>query len=548
MALSREWLGRGLVLSALALTIALPFALRTREAAALTADDSLAVITPHNEAIRSEFARAFGAWYRERTGRTVAVDWRVIGGTSEIARFIGGEYTTAFRRHWERDLGRAWTAEVQRSFDNPAVVPAATPSEDGPAQAARRAFLASDVGCGIDVFFGGGSFDFIRQGAAGRIVDSGIFERRPGWFSEDVIPQRHNGEPFWPEDRTWVGAVLASFGILYNRDSLARLGIEREPTEWRDLADPRYFGELALADPTKSGSIAKAFEMVIQQEMQERLDALLAEGLPSAEAEPRAVREGWTAGFQLLQLMGANARYFTDSSQKPPIDVAQGESAAGMCIDFYGRYQAEAVARRDGSSRLHFITPPGGSVYSTDPIAMFRGAPRRGLALDFIEFVMSPEGQALWNLRVGVPGGPAIFPLRRMSMRKDTYTPEFQALRSDPDVLPYGEANSFVYRPEWTGGLFREMAFLIRVACLDPHHELVAAWRAINAAGRPAAALAVLQDVSSIDYDEASGRIRTALRSNRPIEELRLGKELANGFRRRYARAADLARGSSAAR
>ena len=46
-------------------------------------------------------------------------------------------------------------------------------------------------------------------------------------------------------------------------------------------------------------------------------------------------------------MLAANARYFTDSSQKPPIDVAQGDCAAGICIDFYGRAQAEAVTIDD---------------------------------------------------------------------------------------------------------------------------------------------------------------------------------------------------------
>jgi ABC-type Fe3+ transport system substrate-binding protein len=539
---SREWLGRSLVLAVLVATVALPFVLRTDEAPALVADDKVVIITPHNEAIRSEFARGFAEWYRTRHGRTIAVDWRVIGGTSEIARYLDGEYTQSFRLHWTRDLRRPWTAVVEQAFDNPAIRPDDTPEDDTEAEAARRAFLASDASCGIDLFFGGGSFDFIRQAAAGRIVDSGIFERQPRWFGDRVFPQQHNGEIFWAKDRTWVGAVIASFGILYNRDSIARLGIEREPTRWRDLADPRLIGELALADPTKSSSIAKAFEMVLQQEMQIRLRELREAGVRAAEAEERAVREGWIRGFQLLQLMGANARYFTDSSQKPPIDISQGDSAAGMCIDFYGRYQAEAVRRRDDSARLEYVTPTAGSVFNVDPIATLRGAPRPGIALDFIEYVLSPEGQNLWNFKVGTPGGPTTFALRRLPVRKDSYAPDLDAFRSDPGVNPYAPENDFVYHPEWTGGVFREMAFLIRVMCLDPHHELVRAWRAVIEAGFPAEAMAILQDVSSIDYERTNGPIRTALRSGNPIDEVRLAKELANGFRRRYERAAEIAR------
>ncbi len=543
----REWIGRGVVLLALAATVALPFLLRRDEAPAFVADDTIVIITPHNEAIRSEFARGFADWHQKKRGRAAAVDWRVIGGTSEIARYLDGEYTQSFRLHWTRDLGRAWSAQVEQFFDNPSVRLDDTPEDDTEAEAARRAFLASRAGCGIDVFFGGGSFDFIRQAAAGRIVDSGIFERRPEWFGPDVFPQAHNGEIFWAEDHAWVGAVIASFGILYNRDSLARLGIEEEPDAWRDLTDPRFFGELALADPTKSGSIAKAFEMVLQQEMQLRLKELREAGVAEDEAAPRAVVEGWIRGFEVLQLMGANARYFTDSSQKPPIDVSQGDAAAGMCIDFYGRYQAEAVRRRDNSERLEYITPTAGSVYNVDPIAMLRGAPHPEITLDFIEFVMSPEGQKLWNFKVGAPGGPAIFALRRLPVRRDSYAPEFDRHRSDPDVDPYAPENDFIYHPEWTGGVFREMSFLIRVVCLDAHRELADAWRAIIDAGRPQEALAVLQDLSSISYERATGPIKDALRSGKPLDEVRLGRELSNGFRRQYKRAAEIARAIKAA-
>ncbi len=547
MSVSREWISRGLVLAALATIVALPFALREDSAPALQADETVVIITPHNEAIRSEFSRGFERWYRARTGRSVAVDWRVIGGTSEITRFLESEYSGSFELHWTRTLGRKWSDVVQRSFDNPRIVLDDTPEDDDEAQAARRAFLNSSVGCGIDVFYGGGTFDFIKQADAGRLVDSGIFERHPEWFSEAVIPEIHGGERFWSHDRLWVGAVLSSFGILYNRDSLARLGIEREPRDWRDLTDPRYLGEVALADPTKSSSIGKAFEMVIQREMQVRLRELQqAQPDGAADAlEAQAVSEGWVLGLQVLQLAGANARYFTDSSQKPPIDVGQGDAAAGMCIDFYGRSQAGIVSQRegeDGPNRLGFVTPRGGSVFSVDPIALMRGAPNRTVAGDFIEYVLSAEAQNLWNFKPGEPGGPEIFALRRLPVRRDSYAADLQKHRSDPDTNPYGADNTFVYRGAWTGRLFTEMSFIVRVVCLDAHRELVRAWRAIIAAGMPAEALAVLQDMSVVDYAQANGRIKSVLASKDPIAELRLGRELSDHFRAQYRRAEALAR------
>jgi iron(III) transport system substrate-binding protein len=535
---------RFLILFTLVAVVALPFVLRPKKTvSAERADETLVLITPHNEALRHEFGVGFKKWYRAKTGKTVAIDWRVIGGTSEIARFLDGEYTSAFELYWTRTLGRRWSAEVQAAYQN-ARLPATASTE---AKEARQAFLESEVGCGIDLFFGGGPYDFIRQAQAGRLVDSGVMAKYPAWFREDVIPHEFAGEQYWDRQGRWIGSVLSSYGILVNRDALRRLGVEL-PTQWEDLKNPRLLGEVALADPTKSGSIAKAFENVIQQQMQKRLNELIRdssslEAARKKEIEAQAVSEGWLAGMRLMQIIGANARYFTDTSQKPPIDVAQGNAAAGMCIDFYGRQQEEAVTRRDGPGRLAYVSPTGGTVSSVDPIALLRGAKNRETAVAFIEYVLSMEGQKLWNLRPATPGGPERFALRRLPVRRDFYADTgLRELRSDPGETPFEPLDQLVYRAAWTGGLFREMSFVIRVMCLDTHQELTAAWRAIIAAGMPAEALAVMQDMTAVDYASASGRIHAALNSKNKADEIRLAKALGDSFRRQYARAEALAK------
>jgi ABC-type Fe3+ transport system substrate-binding protein len=524
---------RVLLLLALVVTVALPFALRPRQPALGPADDTVVIISPHNEAIRTEFGRGFQAWYQARTGRTVAVDWRVVGGTSDITRFIESEYVAAFRNQWTGPLHRAWSAGVQAGFAS-ARLAADAPAE---VQEARAAFLASTVSCGIDLFFGGGSYDFVQQAQAGRIVPSRIHQTHPEWFRDDVIPQRFTGEQYWDDAGCWVGNVVSSYGILYNIDALRRLGLA-PPRDWTDLADPRYAGALALSDPTKSSSMAKAFEIIIQQQMRRRLAVL------GPAHEKQAVREGWAAGLQLIQRLAANARYFTDSSQKPPIDVAQGDCAAGICIDFYGRAEAEAVARR-GAARLEFVTPHGGTVNSVDPIGVLRGAPHREIAELFLEYTLTMDAQKLWNFRPGTAGGPQRFALRRLPVRRDFYShAEWTALRSDPAADPFADPDPLIYQPAWTGGLFRELAFVTRVMCLDAHAELADAWRAIAAAppGARAAAIARLEDVASVSYAQVNGPIRATLASKNKVEEVKLASDLGARFRRQYREAEAIAR------
>jgi hypothetical protein len=56
-------------------------------------------------------------------------------------------------------------------------------------------------------------------------------------------------------------------------------------------------------------------------------------------------------------------------------------------------------------------------------------------------------------------------------------------------------------------------------------------------------ALAVLQDMSAVDYDQALGPITRALGSKNLVDAVRLGRDLGDTFRRNYARAERIARG-----
>src|SRR5687768_2423511 len=164
-----------LIVLALVITLVVPFALRPPQPPREASDETLTIITPHNEAIRHEFTAGFRQWYSARTGRSVFIDWRVIGGTSDIARFLDSEYVSSFKNYWTNELKRPWSIEVFGGFANPRLTDDAPPI----AKQAREAFLNSDVSCGIDLFFGGGPYDFIAQANAGRIVANRMLETHP---------------------------------------------------------------------------------------------------------------------------------------------------------------------------------------------------------------------------------------------------------------------------------------------------------------------------------------------------------------------------------
>lgn len=428
----RNWTGRILVGVAFVIVLALPLLWsRGADDVADTAA-TLIIISPHNEQIRYETERAFSAWHAAKFGQTVDIDWRNLGGTSDIERILTSQYS-------------ALAAEGRH--------------EDG---------------VGMDMVFGGGDFFFdyqLKRGIEFPVLDEHgqpaldetgkpIMQRIP--LTEPVeidaalkaaaypTPRIADKKLYDPEGHWW-GIVLSSFGIVYNRDVLAARDLAT-PITWSDLAGPRYDGWLALADPSHSGAIKVTYEAILQ-------------------------RYGWERGVQTLRRACANARYFAPGSSKVPIDVSYGDAAAGMCIDFYGRYQSQKIG---GGKRVGYVAPADATVITADPIAVLRGARNKELAVRFIEFLLTVEGQAIWNFRRGDPLGPERFELRRTPIRRDMF--QLHLARMIDQVDPFTIARPLA---DGTPSYFSLVPTLLHAMCMDIHGELNAAWSAINNTSDP---------------------------------------------------------------
>ena len=136
-----------LVLAALVLGLAVPFLLKPRQNLLASADETIVIISPHNEAVRHEFSVAFARHYQNKTGRSIRIDWRLPGGTSEISRFLAGEYLAAFEYAWTSQ-GKTWTPELA-AFDNSKVKLPDDPAADTPEQAVRGVCLNASTGSAI---------------------------------------------------------------------------------------------------------------------------------------------------------------------------------------------------------------------------------------------------------------------------------------------------------------------------------------------------------------------------------------------------------------
>ncbi len=566
----KQWL----VLLVAALVIALPFIFRRGAEGGdwREGDPELVVVTPHNEAIRQEFGEGFSAWHRERFGRPARVDWRVIGGTTEIMRYLASEYAASARQFF-REQKVAWPAdgaEVVLARKRPG-----EPGESALWQAFRACDAPTEITCRMDVFFGGGVYDHEKAERQGLTVPAwgaggppvGLFEDAAGRV---LIPREMNGEVWRGE--AFYGNVLSAFGICYNADRLADLGIATPPAAWDDLADPRYFGKLGLADPTKSGSVAKAYEMIVHTQCaravaeagftRERIRQYetaisSAKGAPGAlpagvpQAYQEAIERGWADGVRLLRRLGANANYFTDSSPKVPLDVSTGAAAAGIAIDFMSRFQAEMSTPPGQRPVMFYTTPVGGSSVTADPLSLLRGAPHRELAVRFIEFVLGEEGQRLWNYRAGTSGGPRRFALRRLPIRRDFYPSDDPAVAAaaqarrpqladplwQPETDAYHLGASFLYEPRWTTVHFGIQRDLIKAMCMDSGDELRRAWQAILANGGPAANPEAVRLLEALPQKPVPLTWRSAIAEYTQIPRLEYLREWTAFFREQYRRA-----------
>ena len=501
------------------LVIALPFVFR--QAPQVTdwqvGDPELVVVTPHNEAIRFEFAQGFSHWHQQHYGKPVKIDWRALGGTIEIMRYLEASFLASYRAFWQRS-GKDWPATATQRLMDSRYIP-----DGGSIDNLYQTFRSTDdpgiFSANIDVFFGGGEYDHSTAYKRGLTVPPWSEDQvPPGLFNQDgidMIPGQLSGE-IW-RTPTLFGVAVSTFGICYNKDRLRELGVDT-PVRWDDLANPKLIRQVGVADPTKSGSIAKAYEMIIQQKIQQAVQAAgytnddisrFESAFDKAHGKPweipvtvpahyqQAVEGGWREGLLLIERIGANARYFTDSAAKVPIDVSKGDVAMGMAIDFYGRYQAEYSRDLDGTERMAFVTPTSGSSVSSDPVSLLRGAPHKELAVRFMQFLLSDDGQKLWNYRPGEAGGPIKYALRRLPIRRSFYPSENGAVNqafethrphltdnlADPAINPYELGKKFTYRRRWTGYHFNIHRNLIKAMCLDAGEELKSAWQAIQQHG-----------------------------------------------------------------
>jgi iron(III) transport system substrate-binding protein len=369
--------------------------------------ERLVVVTPHNEMIQSAFEEAFSEWHKEKHGSYIQIRW-VAAGTPQCVQYV-------------------------QAAGRPDFVPTGQPIPD--------------------VLFGGGPLEHHQ------IAEQGLSRAVDMTQAEADLPPTVAGIPTRDEQNRWHSSALSGFGILVARQACRQRGIA-EPTSWADLADPRFYGWLALADPERSGSNRQCLLIILQ-------------------------KYGWDKGWGLIMRMAANCRSLQDNSEEVISNVSTGQCLAGFCVSFNALRQIE----QRGHDVLAYVAPSDASAITPDPISVLTYALHPEIGERFARFCVSEAGQKVWGFRAEPHGG------RNNTLFRYPINPKFYTQYKDQLAVP---DNPFERPALFPLDLQEEkqqsevVGPLLLAACGDQHVTLQRCWRKVIDAGLPEAALAEL--------------------------------------------------------
>ncbi len=368
--------------------------------------EQFVILTPTNESIRDAFGFEFSSWHRQNYGVEVDVSW-IVRGTPECVQYVEDFYTL--------------------------------PSEVAPRTAP-------------DVIFGGSVVDHTLLAERGRSIPVEL---------GDVIadlPTEVAGIPTRDKQNRWFATSLTSFGILFNHQAGQAYGLE-PPTRWSDLADPRYYSWMAIADPQVSGSNRFGMMLVLQQ-------------------------HGWSEGWGILIRILANSRAVVGTSSRALDQVQDGVSLAAFAADVDGMSRAERFA-----PLLSYIQPEDGTAVTPDALSLLHCSTNRKIGERFLRYCLSDAGQELWSVHQD----------RRRIYQPTLYhypiSPTFYEKRWDDLALkrnPLTDDSGLRIDAVESHRQMRAIAPLVTAACGVNHLELHRLWGKIINAGMPADALAAL--------------------------------------------------------
>ena len=169
----------------------------------------------------------------------------------------------------------------------------------------------------------------------------------------------------------WIGESPLPMVFLVNTDLVAEADI---PHSWADLADPKWEGKIAMADPASSGSAYTQLNTMLMIFGQ--------------------VDDDYAAGWDFVKSLMKNLVIQSGSSGAHK-NVDSGEYPIGITLE-------KAAVQYDlENGHLKMIYPSDGTSAVPDGIAIVKDAPNAELAQLFVEYALSAECQTAQNADFG---------------------------------------------------------------------------------------------------------------------------------------------------
>ncbi len=159
-----------------------------------------------------------------------------------------------------------------------------------------------------------------------------------------------------------IGIYAGALGIAYNTETLAGRDIAA-PECWADLEDPRFAGEIQVANPNSSGTAYTELATFVQ-----------------LFGEDEAMKK--------LAAIGANINSYTKSGSAPSRAAARGET--GVSIGF----MHDMVNLASQGFPLAVVAPCEGTGYEVGAVSVIEGARNFEGAKAWVEFALRADIQS----------------------------------------------------------------------------------------------------------------------------------------------------------
>ncbi|MBR0672258.1 ABC transporter substrate-binding protein [Neoroseomonas soli] len=204
--------------------------------------------------------------------------------------------------------------------------------------------------------------------------------------------------------RRAVGVYAGAVGFGYNTELLARKGIE-PPRCWADLVQPRFRGEIQVANPNSSGTAYVIIATLVQ---------LMGED----------------QAFAYMRQLHPNINSYARSGTGPIKAVARGET--GVSLSFVH----DAVTERNAGFPVAYTTPCEGTGYEIGSMSIIRGARNVNQARRFYDWALTEPAQ-----RLGFEAGGQLQTPANRSAPLPPNAPDLSQIRLiEYDFAKYGRA------------------------------------------------------------------------------------------------------------